>query len=495
MILDHNGQAISSALLSGTSAPVAFLGGHYSAVESTKERTNIAWATAESDKEISEFDRQSLIKISRILESNVGFIAGIVAGIVSLRGYLMPFADTSDEDFNERCDELILARLMNSALFDISGKYNFFTAQLMQNRMEMTDGDHLSVFGRNEYGTPALKFYESASLRGKGKNDADGVRTNKHGRHEYYVIDGKESAAVPAGRCHYYGRFRRVGYRRSVPPIAHGLNDARDVVDIIRFIKKVIKNNAQFGAFLTSQPQLQAGFGNTSHFTPPGSASAGGNNAPNAANFQKPIDTAGQVQTLPPGFDVKSVSDDRPTSETMKMLGFLLRNIAAGTGYSTEVLWELGTLTSPGVRFQLSKAQRAVNIDHTELQRPWCEKVWRYFVSDALEKGELDYPKNPDEWAKVDLVAQSDPTIDRATDRDQINLINSGLSTFKEYHGRRGTPWRRAIRQRVKEIVFAKKEVEDAREQNIEIDYDDVIQRPAGAAKKEEREPLDSRKS
>jgi capsid protein len=168
----------------------------------------------------------------------------------------------------------------------------------------------------------------------------------------------------------------------------------------------------------------------------------------------------GQIPRLTPGEKMKILSDDRPHPNVRQFVLDLIRDICVGFGgLQPEVIWEMGRLTGPGVRFILDTADRWIKHQQA-LDRRWCRRVWVYFIAKEIKAGRLPMPATKHWWA-VDFVSQRNLTIDRGKEsKSRREEIAEGVGTWSAWDDVDGIFWRDRTKQRVLEVRFAKDECE-----------------------------------
>lgn len=462
----------------------------YQGASYSTDRGQVFWPTLETRKELDQFTRQELQRRVRWLVANVGFIKGMVQNAASLVGYLTPNARTQDRGWKLGAREVFRERMMRAGQFDLGGKFNFATAQVMINERRFQDGALLTVLVRRDKKKgPRVAFYEShqlASPKGASKSWQDGVLVGKHGVHlAYGVRDGERGKVVviPAKHCIYSGKFSSPGHVHSVPPLAHAVNHAIDVTEVWGFTKAGIKTSSLFGAVIerdgagTQTPRSQQGL--------VGGARVSDGGVPGGPRMTMNDVMDGPVlRRMERGEKMKVLHDGRPSPNQQEFCETLVRDMAVGFGLQPEVIWRMMKLTGPGVRFVMDVADRWIQ-EQQRVLADWAGPVWAFFMADAIESGEMGFPSDGAKFWRAKLTPQRNLTIDRGqVSRARLAEIDAGVATWESWEEVDGEGWEERMEQRIEEYVAAKKRCEKAG-----VSYEEVFGRRAGVAAVESDEP------
>ena len=458
----------------------------YSGANQSLARGQVFHLSLETRDEMDSYSHQEILRKTRWMFKNLGFIKGFVRNASDLIGYLMPqslakgdggegkeWADLAEAAFRRRTE--------TAEVFDRAGKFNFKTAQLMLTRQALRDGDMLTVLAESKTGGAMFGFYEAHQLRTPKKVPKDqakqwqaGVRLNAEDRPWEYGLgkDGDDAMAVAANRCIYFGEYESSGNRRAYPPLAHAVNHSLDVAETWANVKQAIKAAALLGFVKETQPganQTKSAAGMPGALLKRQNPSAPGE-----------LDTAqvwggGQIPDLAPGQTLKVLHDSRPSQNVQDFIKGLQYECAYGFGLSPEVLMDISGLTSAGVRFVLDRASRWIELRQLALQE-WCRRVWVYVLAKEMQAGRLPYPPEGVEWWAVEWTPLRDLTIDRGKAREAVEEVKSGMGTHSGYWRSKGADWKDAARQRVAEEKFHR-ELCDAEG----VDYDRVFPPLPGA--------------
>ena len=449
----------------------------YSGANQSLNRAQVFHHSLETRDEMDSYSHQEILRKCRWMFKNLGFCKGFVRNASDLIGYLMPQSlckgkGGKGEAWGELAEAAFRRRTETAEVFDRSGKFNFKTAQLMLTRQALRDGDMLTVLMESNSGGAMFGFYESHQLRTPKKVAKEqvkqwqaGVRMNSDDRHWEYGLgkDGADAVAIPANRCIYFGEFESSGNRRAYPPLAHGVNHALDVSETWANVKSAIKSAALMGFVKETQPGVNQ---TKSAAGMPGTLLKNKNPVASGELDTAQVWGSSQIPDLAPGQSLKILHDSRPSQNVQDFIKGLQNECAYGFGLSPEVLLDISSLTSAGVRFVLDRASRWIELRQLALEE-WCRRVWVYVLAKEMKAGRLPYPPEGLEWWAVEWTPLRDLTIDRGKNREAVDEVKSGMGTHSSYWRRKGGDWKDAARQRVAEEKYHQ---ELCRELGVEYD-------------------------
>ena len=415
----HRAAAVSPAAGAERPAidqPEAFISGYQGASFST-DRGQLFWPTSDTRLELDSFSRGELLRRIHWLKAHFGFVRGLIRNSADLVGYQTPQAASGDEEWDDLAEEYFRDVTGVSEAFDIAGKFDFKTAQPMLMRAAFTDAQAFTVMTKWPDGTARFAFYEATQLRNPKNADKqwrDGVKMSKTRRHVAYGFydSGTDTVVeIPAKNVIYFGEFDSPGQDMPVPPLAHAINHAVDITEVFGFVKKGIKVSSLTGAVRELDVTAQPARGRQGMV---GAASTVTNSA--GQKFQQAdVWDGGQIPRLEPGEKIKILHDERPSANVRQFILDLIRDIATGFGLPPEVIWEMGRMTGPGIRFVMDFAGNWIRC-RQQHQKVWAAKVWRYTIACGIANGDLPLPtpaKGKGKWWKVSFTSQRLLTIDR----------------------------------------------------------------------------------
>lgn len=461
------------------SAPQSMFSGYTGAAYS-QDRAQLYWPTLDTRHEIDTFTRDELMRRIRWLYANEGFIKGLINNSATLVGYQTPQARSGDAAWDKLAEQSFRDACLTPEVFDRGGKFDFEEAQLMLKRCRFKDGDAITVLTSAENGRARFAFYEAHQLRNpsdapKSQKWKDGVLLSDGDRPIAYGLwdaGADKVTVIPARDVIYSGVFTAPGQARAIPPLAHAVNHATDITETWSNIKKSGKVASLFGAVLErgdqSVPRGRQGLVGPTVSTP---TSTGGVQIKNSQVYG-----SGIIPELNPGETLKTLSDSRPHPNLMEFVEILMRDISTGFGCPSEVTWQMGRLTGPGVRFILDVADRWIK-EQQKIDKRWAKRVWTYYIAKEIKAGRLALPSTG-RWWVVNFTSQRNLTIDRRNEsKSRLDEIDAGVETWSGWDDVSGTDWKDRVDQRVSEVAYAKEACEAAG-----IPYEQVFKPRQGTA-------------
>ena len=440
-------------------------GYHYEASRITREHRHPIGATAQDSKlDASDADRTMLLKLSRYLCSNVGLVRGAISDLArySVGTGIVPQAATQNEEWNAAA-ETFFAQW--SLAPDVTGKHTFGEIQRLACEAIDRDGEifilkikggRLQLVEAHRVGDPSHSLHKDPSF-------FDGVFFDKNGRPtKYRVASGSWENLVVQGQSRpttvdidaesilHIGEPFRPDEVRHVTKLAPVINNMRAVQEVVAFERLAAKLNSALALAIESPHDVAAGgfLGAASRIQ-----YEGGTNQ--ELTFEEIIG-GGAIPRLKPGEKLLVHKADRPADSTMRLLQFLIRDLAACLGVPYEFIWDASALGGAVQRFVLAKAGRRFEQRQKLLVQKLCQPVWEYVIGSAIAEGRL--PENA-EFAKVRWQGPANITVDSgrdaAQDREDLKL---GLTTLAELYSSRGEDYQTAIRQKIREAAFVKTE-------------------------------------
>lgn len=448
--------------------------GNFDALRVTERRGQLPFVNLWTSEEVSQGTRSELLRKIRWLR-NVGLIRGIIHNAANLIGVLRPIAQSDDAEWNAEANLNFEARAGAATVFDMSGRFDFYSAQPMINRAALGDGDILTVLTEGPSRGARVAFYEAHQVMNPnraGDRWRDGVLLDRHGRHLAYGVRhkaGDNSAVIPARDALLYGFFERVGHVRPLPPLTHAINTAVDIVEMRADLKHGLKVNNLAAAYRVKKngPGARSGGGGLPAAAQERLVSRG--STPDGTKTQKvalqDAYAGGMMPQLEPDEQIQLVVDPRPHSNQRDFINDdLIRDIAVGMELMPEVVWKLSGLNGPEMRYVLAMVSRWIRI-RLKTQVEWCHRIWVYHMAKEIRRGALRAPR--DEWwmyrSKVRYVRQADPTIDRGREgKERREALRDGIGTEEDlYEEFGGEGFKENALKRHEEIMY-KKELAEA---------------------------------
>lgn len=475
--------------------PQSFSG--YAGANRSTRRGQVWWNTLDSRLELDSFSRDELLRRCRWLRANVGVFRGLIGNAAMLIGWLTPRCRSKDEDWNDKANENIKARLMSKLVFDAGGKYNFKTAQRMITEKALCDADLLTVFTETSGKGAQFAFYEAHQMRNPKGADRnlwhDGVRINpRTNRHVAYGLgDGKQVKTVSARDAHYFGFFESPGHHRAHPPAAHGVNHAIDITEVWADTKMGIKNSSLLGVVseidaTAQRTRTRDGMEVTAAMGIEGAKEVltSGENPETKRVKTEEVWGPGQMPALSPGEKWKILTDGRPHPNQQAFVETLIRDISMGFRLPPEVVWHMQKLTGPGVRYIMEFAGRWIEEKQLELL-DWCHRVVVYHLCKEIKAGRLEQPEDDGWMQRIGYIPRRSLTIDRGKESQQrMNEIYAGAGTLGDWYADvDGADGRDKMGERIREVAWAKKEcARVSKKEKVEVRYEEVFRPQQGAA-------------
>ncbi|MBP7951715.1 MAG: phage portal protein [Verrucomicrobiales bacterium] len=430
--------------------------GNYSAALFSDARGYVYFPEMRAAHDLAPRDRKEILKKARWIVRNGGvgrrFRDGIAEDLV---GSLTPQPTTLDADWNAEALAMFQDLCYAPLVFDVAGEENFLKRQETLIKLLLQDGDCALGLSYTSAGNPTTVLYQSpqvATPRGKTQRDGwvDGVKMERGRRIALNLRDEElreDALQLEAADFIYFGD-PEPGAPRGVSkfaPFVDRMLDVRELdTDTIRGIKAanlvgfVVTN----GLLQTAQQQaLMERLVNAQEF---------GGSSPTAP--KRPIKMEeitryhGGMVELNLGQGLETVHDERPHPNRQEFISYLLRDFSWGTGFPTEVLWELGRLTGPGVRFMLKAGEKAAKRYRRILRDRFCQRAWVWFVSSMMDQGRLRRCKDRQFW-KCEWLEPEPMFIDTRDITTGIQEIEAGCNTRAAWYGEVQQDWRAQLRQ------------------------------------------------
>ena len=419
---DRRGAGVPQRMTVEQTEPQREMWGGYAAALQLGGSGVLYWPTLDSRFEVDNWTLDRLWRNARSLEANSGLAGKAVADVVELLGWLVPHSCTGDEDWNHEADQIFMNRCVNPELFDARGELNFYTAQIWCERQRVIDGDMLTVLTSGPDDGGAFAFYEAPQVQSPAEGGRDwncGVKRNSWGRAVAYGLrdpDKEKVAVVPARDAILYRHNMGGGKPRGLSDLHRAIRNLHDEAEIVGYVKQSAKLGASIGLVETGEAEKRPSMGTVGKVTV-------------GADGRKVEQVLGgpTIHQLPPGRDLKVLSDSRPSPNVMALLKHLMDEVAYGIGLSPALLWEPDKLGSGGIRFVMQKLKRWLKIRHAYRQM-WCVRVWRFVLAREMNLGRLRMCRDP-HWIKCLWTPMSDMTLDLGREGNlMINLVDSALA-------------------------------------------------------------------
>lgn len=393
------------------------------------------WYSLDPKQEISNWQIELIWRRARALYANSPEIRNAVKNMVLLMGYILPLPNTRDKEFNEAARRVFMRRAMNPRLFETSGRLNFIQAQKYIEERAIIDGDVLTVLSKTRADNGGMvAFYSAPQVTGK-KPSEENLRTGcivgRSGRVQKYLLKdftSEEVQEIPASRCVMYSHNPDPTDPRTVSELLTGICTAKDIDDVNRLHKQMVKLQALFGLIETKDLndkrsglndliQQRKGKGQACH-----------------AQEEQPLYIDGvKAISLEPGRKLETLNSHNPSNEVRAFVKDLIKNLAYAVGLDYEILYDINSLGSGAIRFALAKTQdwsKSRNFDREN----WANIVYRHIIATEIEAGRLQPCKYAEETYDVTWVNRANWSIDiRHNAQAFIALYDKGLVDASEW--------------------------------------------------------------
>lgn len=473
--------ATSTAIVPSPAAPVALgfgVGGSgYPAANSSDNRGYVYWPTLNPQRELTNYARREMARRTHALMAASGIPNRIIVGLRNLVvGIgLQPRAITNDREWNAAATRYYENRAASPLSYDVTAKFSGWEFQRRAYETRMKDADAAIVYSKSASGRTLRKLYSGLAIGNAYDVDdqskwIDGVFLDALERPRMYRFldyDGKRSRDIAASDLQFLAKYPEPGSVRGEPLLKHALNKIIDINEVQTAWMNQIKNSSQIGYYLAA-PQ----------------ASATSSNMPtevlknlNRGRTVETTDAAGQKITLkvvmghgnelaelPPGYDIKTLLDQRPHPNQKEFLEELLRDVSWGAGIAYELMWSIYKLGGANTRYVLADAQTFVEVEQDSLVYGWLMRDWVQEMADAMACGALPRCQDP-EWWRHGWTPPARQTVDFGRDgRIYLEEYSRGLITTDRYFALKGQDAREEF---IAECDFAEFRREEMARRNL----------------------------
>lgn len=409
-----------------------------------------AWygsAPQDARKDVSQYDRQSLLQKARYAEKNFPSMVQYVNDMVmyTVGDGSVPTSHAKDPA-KARLYEQYYYRETRKA--DVTGKTGEQVQRIIINTWAV-DGEVFAlkvkdpVTGRAK--TQLIEGHRVVSPTDPKQvtpETWDGMVFGKYGELKGIWVQFGEGQFEfkEAGTFFHVADFKRASGAHGLPPMGHALNSMQDQSEIIELEKRATKQVTDIPSVLTKNggaidENLATDLNGT------GSSDFGSIGA----------QMGGKLLVLEPGEDLKSVSPNFPR-QSMEMFNAVLSRMIAAGGLPYEVVGDGSKAGSALVRMVLGKADRYVGDRQCMLHDCYCIPDWQWRIGTGIANGEL--PDDPN-WADVEFSCPAAPSIDNGRDaRNDRDDLRAGLASFSDLYAKRGKKFEKVIEQKAQNMRF-----------------------------------------
>ncbi len=409
-------------------------------VGSGPENGLVYWPTLNAKREISPFTRREAARRTHALCANFGVPRRVIAGLTNLivGSGLSPQAGTTDTEWNQLAEDSYNSRSNSPLTYSVNGRHTGVQMQRLAVMTDLKDGDAGIVFSESASGGALRALYSGLQI-GNVRSDlnqdrwTDGLFLDSLDRVQLYRFldpeDDSRYTDVPARDVRFLYRAETPGQVRGISVLAPSLNKILAVSEIWKFVTAGIKRSQEIGYYLAQAA------GEKNQELGIKAAMEGKTVAvqtPNGKVNVKFSHGGGEVPTLPPGVDIKTLLDERPHQNSREFVDeSLIRDISWASGISSDLLWNIYKLGGANVRYVMADAQVFVSTEQQRLVDIWLTSDWIYTIAKEMKAGRLRRCKDP-QWWKHGWVPPARITVDFGRDGAmflrwfQAGLITSG---------------------------------------------------------------------
>lgn len=437
---------------SGGSQMQAGGGGYYEALRTSSDRTPMVPASVYAGIRAVSWggERVRISALSRALYDNGGFVGLAVNQIAFYSVPIIPQADSAKPDWNNKA-ELWFSDWARRADFYGRACIDFWSMQTLICQALDLDGD-IGTLATFESGFPQIQLVEGWKIGAIAPPDdpglIDGVRMDRKGRVVGYEIDSDgKPIPVPAANMMLVRDPCITSPLRGMSPLRRGMNDMRDLRDILGFEKLGVKHNSSLlgvieGGFLDEEHGFNLGDSDEKPVEV-GESSVGDPHTEGEKSLSRADMLGGDIPAVPDGKKFKRVESNRPNAGFTDFLDSLASQFVAGLDIPPAFFLDTKR-TGPNQRAVNGKAQRKFD-QRQDVMVQFVEWVWVRVIGWAIQMGELDAP---DGWWRIKAQRPARITIDAGREsREEREDVGRALMTRQEHYGNRSKDWLRETTQ------------------------------------------------
>jgi lambda family phage portal protein len=435
-------------------------------------RTSTSGMPIDSRREITAFTRQQLVRKARWLYNNLGVVRGMINNTsrFTVGTGISPIPTTGDVEFDVIVEDYFCDWADSAMLCDISGRLDFWTLQKNVLRSMLRDGECFVVKASENGGIPQFQWLESqfigsrmAAYHELDKDGfRDGIKCDQYGAVLAYKrlsdrnrseFDLSNEDIIPASALLHVYDYERSQQIRGLTWLYAGVNSALDIMDLTTLEKHATKIHSVVAATIRKKTgdAGPVGFGGTYKKT----KVTGSDGKQRVIAFDNFIGGSGILQ-LAMDEEFKLEASNRESATFNGFIEFLVRDLAAGFGTTTEFVWSMIDASGPNVRSILALAGGLFEELQDLLVRLLCRPLYMWVVARGIQSGEIVVPegvKNPYSCA---WMGPAKITVDQGKEGNlQLERLKSGCGTWEEFWAERGKSGRKMVKARIDELAWA----------------------------------------
>lgn len=430
-------------------APQASYGGWQSIGITHARRAIYGKEAGDLRRDLTPYDRLSMVKKCRWAERNSGLFKQILADMVlyTVGDGIKPQSHASTPEMQERYEAYFAEKAKR---IDITNRFSFYQAQAILLRGMIRDGDSFAAKVRNATGEAKLQLMEAHRV-GDPLEDSvvipgihDGIIFGPYGEYvacNVYKSDGGNRQILAQSMMHIVDHEYASG-ARGIPLLQHSINSIQDEMEILALEKQGVKDNADVTRVITKQG------GTLDQDT---ASELGALSTPSYSDIANTM--GGKLLVLDQGEALTSHMSNRPNPTFTGFLAALERDISQGV-LPYEFVGDSSKLGGATVRLITAKAGRVFSKYQQIIIEQFCVPTWGYIIGQGIAAGEL-----PDDegWNRVSWTTPKSVTVDAgreaANDRADVEM---GLLSMSELYAQRGLDFRTEMQKRAADMVHIK---------------------------------------
>ena len=392
-------------------------------------------------KELTPGVRTELVRKSRYLHKNSGFVRELVANmaIYSTGDGIRVQAQSGDPEWNRKAEDYFA---LWSARCEVTRRFSFQECQALVCRGMDIDGEYFVHKTRDQDGEPRIQLLESHRIGDEfgSKETIDGVGLDAWGAPVFYRVLQDDGSAhdLPAPAVLHIHEPEWAGGVRNHPSLQHSINHILDEIELLALEKHAVKDNADVARVLkTSRGEID----DNGDFVVGGGNTGGETSDP--VTLQRIV--GGKLVALKPDESLDSFQSSRPSPTFTGFLEHLRRDSALGM-IPFEFAADSSKVGGAGVRLIVAKADRRFSFRQMILERRLIQPVWAYVIGDAINRNLL--PPVP-AWWKIATVPPKRVTVDAGREAQQNRAdVEMGLKTLSDHYAELGADFGEEIERR-----------------------------------------------
>ena len=432
---------VASLLLPPVLQPKAWAS-PYDAANFSRRRGIVPGAAPRDGKlDLTPYVRRELVRRSRYLHRNSGFVREIVANmaIYSTGDGIRPQAQSASPEWNEQAEEYFRRW---SSRCEVTGRFSFEECQSLICRGIDIDGEYF-VLKVRQGGRPKLQLIESHRIGDETEETVDGIGLAPDGSPRFYrILEDIGTRDVGAESILHIFEPESASSVRNAPTIQHSINHVLDEMELLALEKHAVKDNADIARVLkTARAELLDESTDFSLGTPTDTAAPS-----DPASLQKIM--GGKIVALQPDESIDTFVSNRPSPTFTGFLNHLRRDSALGV-LPYEFAADSSSVGGAGVRLIVAKADRRFSFRQLILIRRLIEPVWAFVIADAIEQGVVAPLPN---WWRISCTTPRRITVDAGREAQQNRSdVEMGLKTLTDHFQELGADFREELERRAQD--------------------------------------------